>query len=263
MLIDASDATTIPTEIKNKIVNWFASLPQNVNCNIKTFKDMHGQNVTWAIDEYVESGLKYGFYDELIALFEKHNMICYHSTKVYDKETILSDGLRTNEWDTYSRNISKTLQILGMEEKEIAEIIEIIKREYDRKYTSHGREAQLCFYSDMELLSKGIRAGYERFCENIGGELARDALQKDYPELYKNLRENGEAYLIKFKIPFLHINSYNKESVIKPFIDYVGGKYFWNTNLEIHFDGDTNKAVLPCDILELIPYTINRYYFNK
>lgn len=59
-----------------------------------------------------------------------------------------------------------------------------------------------------------MHAGYEQFCENIGGELARDALKNEYPQLYEYLRANGKAFLVKFKIPFSNIKDYNQDSII-------------------------------------------------
>ena len=106
-------------------------------------------------------------------------------------------------------------------------------------------------------------AGYEQFCENIGGELARDALKIDYPQIYRYLRENGDAILVKFKIPFIDIKSYDKDSSVYRFVAYFAGKYFWNYNYEIHFDGNTDKDIEPNNILEIIPYTIDRYYFHS
>lgn len=47
------------------------------------------------------------------------------------------------------------------------------------------------------------------------------------------------------------------------FVAYFAGKYFWNYNCEIHFDGNTDKAIPAGDIVELIPYTVDRYYFNE
>lgn len=57
--------------------------------------------------------------------------------------------------------------------------------------------------------------------------------------------------------------SYDQDSIIFQFVAYFAGKYFWNYDYGIHFDGNTDKAIPAGDIIELIPYTVNRYYFNK
>lgn len=190
-------------------------------------------------------------------------MVCYHSTKILDKNIILSDGLGTNEWDTYSKNIIKTLRILEVAEKDIVQVHEAIKRTYDWKYFFEWKGTTVIFYSDTDLLSEDMGAKYEQFCENIGDELARQALKKAYPQLYRYLRENGEAFLVKFRIPFTNIKDYLKYSIIYQFVAYFAGSNFGNYNYEIYFDGDTDKAIMPSDILELIPYGTDRYYFNE
>lgn len=263
MLIDVSDVSTIPAEIKQKIQERFMSLHSNTVSKIKACVIQCDHDVICAIEDYVGPSIAYEFYDMLIDLFEQHEMVCYHSTKILDKDIIFSEGLKTNEWDAYRKNIINMLQILGVEEKEIREAVGIIKRKYDWKYPLQDREPQLCFYSDISLLSEGMSAGYEQFCENIGGELARDALKGEYPDLYKYFRENGEAFLVKFKIPFSNIKSYNQDSIIFQFVAYYAGKYFWNYNYEIHFDGNTDQEIKAEDIVELIPYTVDRYYFNE
>lgn len=263
MLIDISDVSTIPAEIKQKIGDRFMALHPNTVSKIKACKIQYDRDVTCAIDDYLGPRVAYDFYDMLISLFEQHEIICYHSTKVLNEGIILSEGLKTNEWDIYRKNIIHTLQMIGVGEKEITEAVEIIKQKYDWKYPLHDREPQLCFYSDISLLREGMSAGYEQFCENIGGELARDALKGEYPDLYKYFRENGKAFVVKFKIPFSNIKSYDQDSIIFQFVAYFAGKYFWNYKCEIHFDGNTDKAVPAGDTVELIPYTVDRYYFNE
>lgn len=263
MLIDVSDVSTIPAEIKQKIGDRFMALHPNTVSKIKAYNIQYDRDVACAIDDYLGPRAAYDFYDMLISLFEQHEIICYHFTKVLNESNILDEGFKTNEWDIYRKNIIHTLQMIGVGEKELTEAVEIIKQKYDWKYPLHDREPQLCFYSDINLLRDGMSAGYEQFCENIGEELARDALKGEYPDLYKYFRENGKAFVVKFKIPFLNIKSYDQDSIIFQFVAYFAGKYFWNYNCEFHFDGNTDKAIPTGDIVELIPYTVDRYYFNE
>lgn len=263
MIINVSDISTIPMEIEQKILERFQSMPCNIVSKIKECEIEYDRDVSCAIEDYMGPGSAYYFYRELCMLFEKHEMICYHSTKTLDENIILTSGLQTNEWDAYSAHIVKTLHTLGVSEEEITQAVEAIKKKYDWKYPSYGREPQLCFYSDMGLLSEDMYAGYKQFCENIGGELARDALKDDYPKLYEYLRASGKAFLVKFKIPFSNIKGYNQDSIIYQFVSYFAGKYFWNYDYKIHFDGNTDKGIPATDIVELIPYTVNRYYFYE
>ena len=263
MLIDVSDKIKIPIVIEQKILSRFIAMSERNISAIKAYKIQYDRDVICAIENYIGPSSAYYFYQELNSLFKQYEMVCYHSTKTIDENVIRSNGLTTNEWNTYSKNMVHTLQVLHVEEKDIVHIVEIIKCKYDWKYPAQGREPQLCFYSDRGLLSEDMYAGYEQFCENIGGELARDALKQNYPKLYECLRENGKAFLVKFKIPFSNIKSYNQDTIIYQFVAYFAGRYFWNYDYEIHFDGNTDKAVPASDILELIPYTTDRYYFKK
>ena len=47
------------------------------------------------------------------------------------------------------------------------------------------------------------------------------------------------------------------------FISYYAAKYFFDYNYEIEFDGTSSVDIPKEDILEMIPYTIDRYYFNE
>ena len=47
------------------------------------------------------------------------------------------------------------------------------------------------------------------------------------------------------------------------FISYYAAKYFFDYNYEIEFDGNSSVDIPKEDILEMIPYTIDRYYFNE
>ena len=135
MLIDASDVSTIPAEIKQKVEDRFMSLHSSSVSKIKAYKIRYDHDVTCAIDDYLGPRVAFVFYDMLVSLFEQHEIICYHSTKVLNEGIILSEGLKTNEWDIYRKNIINTLRQIGAKEKEIAETVEIIKRKYDWKYT--------------------------------------------------------------------------------------------------------------------------------
>lgn len=263
MLIDASEINTIPVDIEQKIMRYFALMPEIVIEDIKNQKLEYDRDVLCAIEEYVDPYAAFDFYRELIALFDQYEIVCYHSTKILDKDIIFSDGLKTNDWSIYSRNIINTFKKLNVKENDISEAIKVIKKQYDWKYPPHDGEPLLCFYSDLGQLSNDEYAGYEKFCENIGGELAQDALKYNYPQIYRYLRENGEAILVKFKLPFIDIKSYDKDSIVYHFVAYFAGKHFWNYNYEIHFWGNTDKDIAPNNILEIIPYTVDRPYFHS
>lgn len=167
MLIDVSDIKTIPIEVEKKIWEKFTAMPRSITSKIKAYEIKYNRDVNCAIENYIGPSSAYHFYEELISVFEQYDIVCYHSTKMLDENLILAAGLRTNEWDTYSKNIVNTLQTLGVGQHEIDQAIQIIKRKYDWKYPLHGREPQLCFYSDTGILSEDTSAGYGKVDKKI------------------------------------------------------------------------------------------------
>lgn len=108
ILIDISDINTIPSDIEQIIMKFFSLMSENVIAVIKNQKIECDHDVRCAIEKYVAPYTAYDFYQELIALFNQYEIVCYHSTKILDKSIILRDGLKTNDWSTYSRNIINT-----------------------------------------------------------------------------------------------------------------------------------------------------------
>ena len=224
MLIDVSDASTIPIEVKNKIYQSFSALSNDVVNRIKCQKENH---ILCAIEDYYGPFRATRFYDELNTVLEKYDLICYHATKVCSKSILLKTGLKTNDWDVYCSNLKSAYMNMKFPDEEIQKAVDIVKGEYNRKYAGHDRKAQVCFFTNMSMF-EGEYAAYDQFCESIGGELARLALKDKYPNLYKPLKENGKSCIVKFKLPYANIADYEKDSTAYQFVIYYAGVYFWN-----------------------------------
>lgn len=251
MIIDVANINTIPLDVKDKILNEFTALPQNIVSKIKNEQIEYKCDVLCAIEDYYGPFKAISFYNELIEILEKHEIICYHATKLYSKEDVLQYGLKTNDWDTYKYHLISTYQKIALSQSDIEKAISIVEQEYKRKYSE--RISQLCFFSNLSDL-EGEYASYDQFCENIGGELARWALKKTYPQLYRPLKENGHSYIIKFKLPFSEIANYDKDTVAYQFVLYFAGLYFWNKKIPIEFDSNTQKNIPAENILEFISF---------
>lgn len=253
MLIDVSDVNTIPVEVKNKIYQSFSALSKEDVNNIKSQEIQRKGDIICAID-------RYGFYrnaylsGEVADILEKYDIICYHATKVSSKSMLLSEGLKTNDWSDYCSNLKNAYIYAEFSEDKIQEALCIVKSEYNRKYVSYGRKAQLCFFNNLLMLERRGVAAYDQFCENVGGELARKALKNKYPELYKPLKEKGKGCVVKFRLPFAMIANYDKDSIAYQFVIYYAGLYFWNREYDIEFDGNTQSDVPPENILDIIDY---------
>ena len=75
------------------------------------------------------------------------------------------------------------------------------------------------------VIERRDHTGGNIYCENIGGEMAKIALQNDCKELYSLLKNSGKSFVVKFKIPYLRISDYRKDDVVFSFISYyaIGG----------------------------------------
>lgn len=253
MLIDVSDVNTIPVEVKDKIYQSFSALSKEAVNNIKSQDIHHKGNIICAIE-------RYGFYKntyssgEVAHILEKYDIICYHATKVSSKSMLLSGGLKANDWSVYCSNLKNAYINAEFSEDKIQEALCIVKSEYNRKYVSCDRKAQLCFFNNLLMFERDGVAAYDQFCENIGGELARKALKNHYQELYKPLKEKGEGCVVKFRLPFAMVADYAKKSIAYQFVIYYAGVYFWNKEYDIEFEGSTQFDVPPEDILDIIDF---------
>lgn len=244
-IIDSSNYNSFPKEFIKTVIDKINNMPpverqklffsNDINI-IKKYFDINGNNYYW-------------YQNTLIPLMNKYNFMCFHSTKVYDKNLILDNGLKINEWNTYSKTMSDTFFKLKIDKETQTEALKYIKNEYDRKI----RNPEICFFSGLNLISNDYAAGYENWCESMGGELASWALEEEMPDVYKLLKSNGEAYYVKFKLKFDKFYIYCKDSILKELLVKVISKEFWNKEYEVRFDGKTLYDVPKENILQLIP----------
>lgn len=251
MLIDVSNPNTIPEEVGKFILAHFSTLPLRNVEEIKGRKIEYVKDVRCAIEKYYKPYKDEVFYNELIEILKKHELMCFHATRMYSFEKVEKEGLKTNEWSNYSDNLRCVYEAIGMDEKMIDKALDAVQKEYKRKYENYERNSQLCFFVNINSLEEG---SYNQYCENIGGELIEGCLKINYPELYTPLKENGRGAVIRFKLPYANIASYDQELIAYQFVVYYAGIYFWNKAMEIEFDGNTEQNVPSEDILEILPY---------
>lgn len=248
-----TDISSIPFEVKDKIMDEFSSLPLSTVTSIKNKNVENVQEVINVICDYYAPNKATYFYDELIPIFEKNDIVCFHSSRLSSRDYVLKYGLKTNDWNTYSSNLIESYMRTGIASDKIDEAVKIVKHEYERKNHSISGDTQLSFFSNLSLI-KGEYSQYAQYCKNVGGELARWALEEGYPELYNPLKESGEGVVIKFKLPFSNIANYCKDNIVFVFVAYYAGVYFWNKKFNIEFDGTTQFNIPPKDIIEVIEF---------
>ena len=255
MLIDVSDVSTIPVEVKDKIYEAFSLLSEDV---IDSLKDSYAsdENVMQSIIGKVYKNLENTqLYSQLTDILEKYEIVCFHSTKMISKYRVKEYGLSTNEWSKYKSNIIDVYKSLGISKEKIDTALKYLWNTYKDRYLDVGCEPHLCFYSNLSMLeTEGGGAGYNIYCENIGGEMAKIALQNDCKELYSLLKNSGKSFVVKFKIPYLRISDYRKDAVVFSFISYYAGLYFQRKEYEIGFLGETQYDIPSEDILDIIDY---------
>lgn len=252
MLIDSENPATYPTCIKTVIYQYIADNLTSVEAHIKENTLIYDSDVRCAVEDYLCPVRAERLYQKLLELMCDNEMICYHATKMLNYQEVLQNGLKVNEWDEYSGNMGLILKTLGV--TNINTVIECIHKEYERKYGVLDREPQLCFFSGWQMLNNDGRVGYDQFCQNIGGELARLALKDKMPKVYNLLKNNGEPIIIKFKLPFYDIAEHRKDIILYQFVCYYAAKYFWNWDYRIKFDGATNNDIASSQVLDIIKY---------
>lgn len=252
MYIDFADYSTIPSELEENIIDAFTSMPQNVVSEIKARSVEGDLDVCCAIEKYLKQPKAQWLYERLNDIMSQYEIICYHATKVLNKSSILNEGLKVNEIESYKNYIYDVCSELEFEQENINEIMKSINGTYENKYKLSN--PQLCFFTNLSMIDTET-PGYEQFCENIGGEWIRDALKRGHRELYKPLQEHGEAVIVKFKMPFQNIIECKKDDALYQIIVHYAGKYFWNKEFSIAFDGVTGQNVPPQNIIKLLPYS--------
>ena len=253
MLIDTENPSSFPSTMQDIIYDYLVEHLSSVEAKIKGTSLEYDSDVRCAIEDYLRPIKAEPLYRQLRGIMDRNNIVCYHATKVLNCKQIIEDGLRVNEWNRYSVSIRKTLNELNAADVDRA--IECIHKEYERKYELNGVEPQICFFSGLHLADGGEFIGYDQFCENIGGELARWALRDAMPKTYQLLKNNGKQLIVKFFLPFLDIANYQQDMVLYQFVCYYAAKYFWGWDYTVQYDGSTYKNIAPNQILELIQYS--------
>ena len=255
MQIDVTDEKSFPTDIKRIVFEYLSLLSKDIEKRILENKIDYSVDVRCAIEDYIAPFKAPALYEKVIAVLDGCSIISYHATKVLDTESVRKNGLHTNTWEWYSKYLEDSLKALSFDEDTRKSALNLVEEEYNRKYLNNRRTAQICFFSGIRLLeNEDGSAGYEQFCENIGGELARWALEDKMPEVYQVLKNSGTPIIVKVALPYMDLMEFLYESVAYQFVSYYAAKYYWDFEYEIDYDCITDKDVATDKILEIIPF---------
>ena len=244
-LINITNEGDFPKEIEKIVWAYLSALPEKIADTIRKTSIEHSIDVVCAVDQ------KLLCFEELTnkvkdILFNT-NLVCYHATKVLNLKDITEQGLLRSAWSWYSFMLINNMKALNISEADITKALSIVKIEQARKI------GKVCFYVRDEQFIPKHGAGYYQFCENIGGEIVRwSSLSQEMPEVYKKLKSNGQAIIVKVALPYEDIACEVQARMAEQFIYYYIAKYFWDFEYEIDFDCYTFKDIPVNNILEII-----------
>ncbi len=251
MFIDVTDETTFPAALKDAVYEFFDALDGNTSKEIREHVLESNSSVGCIADEYFTESSAPSLYNNVVSILKQCSLICYHATRVLNVEDIKNHGLRVNYWDRYSASLIKTLKALYVSESDINFLMELVKKEYEFKYTEMGRNPQICFYTRLDLANNdGIP-----FLSNIGGELVRRPLN-NRPELhkkYESLYRCGTPVIVKAVLPFTDLATHLHPTVAGQFIRFYMAKRYWEYAYKIDYDCYTDKDVTAEQIMDIIP----------
>ena len=87
------------------------------------------------------------------------------------------------------------------------------------------------------------------FCCNIGGEIARWALQEKMPNAFEELKKIGTPVIVECALPFNDIGLTGIEEIVY----FYAEKKLWNRNYSIKFDGKIKRNIKPSEIVKITP----------
>lgn len=249
-MIDVTKPETIPSEIEDIFFQYVGSFPSDIILEITNRKVENSTDIRCAIEKYLAPFHAEKLYKELLTCFNRTSIRCFHATKILLERSIRDNGLMVNNWERYSVLLEAALHQAELTEPVIKEAIRCVEDEYQRKYC-FSNEPQLCFFTPLSAADGGESAGYDQFCQSVGGELARWALKRKMPNVYEALKPIGTPVIVEFELPFCSIMDHQKERLVYCFVTHYSAKKFWGMSCPIEFDGTTQRDVLPSQIIQI------------
>lgn len=262
-LIDATNPESFPAELNKLVTNIIDQTPKNELQKIKDCIPKHEMEINCLLESLFGVLKRYEVYqNELIPIFNQYDLLCYHATRVKTIDDIKQYGLRT-DLNFYIIKMKEVLKAEGVCYKEIDLVINDIINEYQRKYDDNPH--QLCFFiNPISFQCSDGRAGYNQFCDTIGGELANWALEKQNNEVLSILKTRGIPIVVEFRAPFSRVVEYHKDSLIFPFVVSVAARKIWNYEYVIEADCSLIGDIPPSRICRLIsPAEFNQIEIEK
>ena len=213
-------------------------LPQNDAIEINILFERHGFSfVSGFMDKIITS---------FIGFLSEKELEFFHNTRLATPLD-LSNGLCVLSKHEYILRISKILNDNKVPLSSIAHVCELVEPYLE---DLHGtRKGILSFFAPYSQ-----RYGWEKFWNNIGGEVAEFALKTKEAEAFRFLSNVGNPYTIKVSLPFSNIDHSGSTDfrIIMAMIKSFFARKYLDVDYSICVDCYTKTNVPKSNILEVI-----------
>lgn len=246
-IIDLEFLDTYPKKALQIIEKYIDLFSDKIKEDISKCEVIYDIDIDCAVENYLCPYKAEDLYRKLKGIFLNYYFVVYHATRLMDN-SIKKDGFYINKKE-YLKYLEDIYLSEGFSKDEVITVIDIINDEYIRKYEYSNY--RLNFFGNRLDFIGNNKNGYDQFCENLGGELARWGIQESHSKYYEPLKK-GKPCLIKFKIKFSDIANYKQDDIIYEFVKFMCAKKFFRRDYKISFEANTEKKITGDNILEII-----------
>lgn len=185
--------------------------------------------------------------DLALDLLEGKHLTGWHATRLIDPDEVRRRGLRAYAPQETRSRLKELFLDIGMPLGE-ADRRSLWAEERVSRKEAVARRNCINFYSAQQLESE-----YALFAENIGGEIARHALQGADGKYLQRLSSRGTPLEVKFSYAFSCLDSQNQERAASSFVKVEIARLLRGASESepVEFDGWVRGDVPPEHILEI------------
>lgn len=193
----------------------------------------------------IKDGLKIFLENKLI----EHSIVCYHCTRLNNKDDVISNGLKVLNVDSYRKEIIRNLE--PYISQNWVDIADECLRNYNDSGAIGKREGMIWFIGNLNLIKDG---GCNDLFRYYGGEITRRVLENHNNIFYPILESIGTPYIIKCEIPLKELKTdYHYEILIEQIIQSLIDERY------IDFEFYITKDISPNMIKDVIPFPDYNY----
>lgn len=235
----------------------FSSYPKDLLCLLNQYDDVlksffdgksacstHEIHCILEVNEFWNNSQLKHLRIEAFELLQEHSIRAYHNTRLIDPTSIKDDGLVPLTPERYLQSMKAILQSSPYRTE--ADLLMPKLRPYMDDQRGH-RTGLVAFFTPYTLARD-----YNKFCINVGGEVAEFAFY-DRPDLLNYLGRIGCPVTVEFAIPVSHIVSYRTDVVIAEVVRKYCCENLLDWDYRIGFDAATSYPIPADDILQIIP----------